>query len=306
MSPSTPSTYRRFVQSQYVWGLFGLAVLAFTLAVAATNLQAIYQAQKDFIVGSLLSLTGFCFGKALSRTQEQKALELIQTAPTQAVEAALRMDRSARLHSDGVFQRLSLLARDLEAATARISEYYDTEARRPDFYRHLPLLRVALEDLDEATANIIDIGQILGGAMVESPAYVIVPAARLSLTSIRRDLRESLGRRDQAYEWLAARLDRAGNEELWDVFDVMTSDILKADRLMDSLLGKHVSFPPEEVLVTTIGYLTAAIRRANEVGKILASQQIERPKVFDVMVEDLAKACDDLGGVNLHDHPAAG
>jgi hypothetical protein len=279
-------------------------VLAFTLAVAATNLQAIYQAQKDFIVGSLLSLTGFCFGKALSRTQEQKALELIQTAPTQAVEAALRTERSVRLHGDGVFQRLSLLARDLQAATARISEYYDTEARRPDFYRHLPLLRVALEDLDEANANIIDIGQILG-AKVESPAYVIVPAARLSLTSIRRDLRESLGRRDQAYEWLAARLDRAANEELWDVFDVMTSDILKADRLLDALLGKHVSFPPEEVLVTTIGYLAAAIRRADEVGKILASQQIELPKIFDVMVEDLAKACDDLGGVDVRDHPAS-
>ena len=304
MSPSTPSTYRRFVQSQYVWGLFGLAVLAFTLAVAAANIQAIYQAQKDFIVGSLLSLTGFCFGKALSRTQEQKALELIQTAPTQAVEAALRTDRSVRLHADGVFQRLSLLARDLQAATSRVSEYYDTEARRPDFYRHLPLLRVALEDLDEANANIIDIGQILGAA-VETPAYVIVPAARLSLTSIRRDLRESLGRRDQAYEWFAARLDRAANEELWDVFDVMTSDILKADRLLDTLLGKHVSFPPDELLITTIGYLAAAIRRANEVGKILASQQIERPKIFDVMVEDLAKAHDDLDGVDIRERPVA-
>src|SRR5215468_8342965 len=113
MSPSTPSMYRRFVQSQYVWGLFGLAVLAFTLAVAATNLQAIYQAQKDFIVGSLLSLTGFCFGKALSRTQEQRAIELIRTAPTKAVEIALTAERIERLHRDGVFQRLSLLARNL-------------------------------------------------------------------------------------------------------------------------------------------------------------------------------------------------
>jgi hypothetical protein len=174
MVPSTLSTYRKLVQSQYAWGLLGVVVLAFTLAVAATNLQAIYQAQKDFIVGSLLSLTGFCFGKALSRTKEQRALELIQTAPTEAVAAALRIDRRVSLHNDGVFQRLSLLARDLEAATARISEYYDTEARRPYFYRSLPLLRVALEDLDRANANIIDVEQILGAA-VESPAYVIVP-----------------------------------------------------------------------------------------------------------------------------------
>ncbi len=305
MLPSAPSTYRKFVQAQYVWGLIGLAVLAFTLAVAATNLQAIYQAQKDFIVGSLLSLTGFCFGKALSRTQEQRALDLIQTAPTEAVVAALRTDHSVRLHNDGVFQRLSLLARNLEAATGRISEYYDTEARRPDFYRYLPLLRVALEDLDKANANIIDIEQILD-ATVESPDYVIAPAARLSLTSIRRDLRESLGRRDQAFEWFAVRLERPAHEELWGVFDVMTSDVLKADRLLDVLLGKHVSFPPEELLVTTIGYLAAAIRRANEVGKILASQQIERPKIFDVMVEDLAKAHDDLGGVDVRERSAVG
>jgi hypothetical protein len=67
------------------------------------------------------------------------------------------------------------------------------------------------------------------------------------------------------------------------------------------LLGEHVSFPPEEILVTTTGYLAAAIRRANEVGKILASQQIERPKIFDVMVEDLAKAHDDLANVDVRE-----
>jgi len=304
MLPSTPSRYPRFSQSQSVWALLGLAVLVFTLVLALTNLQAIYNAQKDFIVGSLLSLTGFCFGKAMSRTQEQKAIELIRTAPTRAVVAALEMDRTARLHSDGLFQQLSLLARNLEAAVDRISEYYDSQARRPDFYRHLPLLRVALDDLDKANGNIADAGQILRPT-ADSPAYVISPAVRQSFISIRRDLRESLGRRDQSYEWFTARLDRLANEEFWDIFHVMTSDALKADRLLDALLGKHVGFPPEELLATTTGYLAAAIRRANEVGKTLHSQQIEKPKIFDVMVEDLHKALDDLGRIDIRDSRGA-
>jgi len=295
-----PSTYPRFSRSQYSWALLGFVVFILTLILALTNLQSIYEAQKDFIVGSLLSLTGFSFGKALSRTQEQKAIELIQTAPTGAVVAALERERTGRLHADGLFQQLSLLARNLETAVDRISEYYDAQARRPDFYRHLPLLRVALDDLDKANGNIVNAGQILG-PMAERPSYAISPAARLSFTSIRRDLRESLGRRDQSYEWFAARLERLGNTEFWDVFDVMTSDALKADRLLDALLGQYVAFPPEELLVTTIGYLTAAIRRANEVGKILHSQQIEKPKIFDVMVEDLNKALDDLSRIDVCD-----
>jgi hypothetical protein len=300
MPPSTPSAYPRFSQSQYAWALLGLVVLVLTLVLALANLQSIYQAQKDFLVGSLLSLTGFCFGKALSRTQEQKAIALIRTAPTRSVVAALDMDRTARLHADGLFQQLSLLARNLEAAVDRISEYYDSQARRSDFYRQLPLLRVALDDLDKANANVINAGEILGST-AEGPAYVVSPAVRLSLTSIRRDLRESLGRRDQSYEWFAARLERPSNSEFWDVFDVMTSDALKADRLLDALLGQHVAFPLEELLVITVGYLAAAIRRANEVGKILHSQQFEKPKIFDVMVEDLDKALDDLGRIDVRE-----
>ena len=214
--------------------------------------------------------------------------------------AALEGARTARLHADGLFQQLSLLARNLEAAVDRISEYYDSQARRPDFYRHLPLLRVALDDLDKAIGNIVKAGQILGPT-AESPAYVVSPAARLSLTSIRRDLRESLGRRDQSYEWFAARLERLANSEFWDVFDVMTSDALKADRLLDALLGQYVAFPPEELLTTTIGYLAAAIRRANEVGKILHSQQIEKPKIFDVMAEDLENALGNLSRIDVRE-----
>lgn len=96
-----PSTYPRFSRSQYSWALLGFMVFILTLILALTNLQSIYEAQKDFIVGSLLSLTGFSFGKALSRTQEQKAIELIQTAPTEAVVAALARPFQDRFESAG-------------------------------------------------------------------------------------------------------------------------------------------------------------------------------------------------------------
>ena len=310
MHLTTSSQYPRFSRSQYVWALFGLAVLVFTAVVAADNFEAIYAAQKDFVVGSLLSLTGFCFGRALSRTQEQRAIELIRTAPTKAVEIALTAERIERLHRDGVFQRLSLLARNLEAAAERIAEYYDTEARRLDFYRYLPLLRVVLSDLDQARANIVGIERVLGpegsiqpvaGSPEERGGYAIPAVARLALASIQRDLRESLGRRDQAYEWLAAHSDRPVNQELWDVFSTMTSDALKADRLLDALLGQYVAFPPAEVLVTAIGYLAAAIMRADEVVTILVMQGIEEPKIFDVMKQDLCRAKGALGLVDLQE-----
>jgi hypothetical protein len=209
-----------------------------------------------------------------------------------------------------VFQRLSLLARNLEAAAERIAEYYDTEARRLDFYRYLPLLRVVLSDLDQARANIVGIERVLGpegsiqpvsGSPDERGGYEIPAVARLALASIQRDLRESLGRRDQAYEWLAAHRDRPVNQELWDVFATMTSDALKADRLLDALLRQYVAFPPVEVLVTAIGYLAAAIIRADEVVTILGTQGIEEPKIFDVMKQDLARAKGALGQVNFEE-----
>ena len=299
------SAYPRFERSQYIWTILGLAVLIVTSVLAFSNLQSIYAAQKDFTVGSLLSLTGFCFGRALSRTQDQRAIELIRTSPSHPVEEALKEEQLERLHRVGVFQRLALLARNLEAAAERIAEYYDTEARRPDFYRYLPLLRVVLSDIDQARGNIVGIERVLGGIHGttgpegDRGGYTIPATARLALASLQRDLRESLSRRDQAYEWLVARHQQSAPQELWDVFATMTSDTLKADRLLDLLLGQYVAYPPREVVATTLGYLAAAFTRANEVEAILTAQSIAEPKIFDVMKQDLAKARDALERVNV-------
>jgi hypothetical protein len=76
---------------------------------------------------------------------------------------------------------------------------------------------------------------------------------------------------------------------------------VKADRLLDALLGQYVAFPPAEVLVTAIGYLAAAIIRADEVVTILVTQGIEEPKIFDVMKQDLGRAKSALGLVDFQE-----
>ena len=97
MNLTTSSSYPRFSRSQYVWALLGLAVLVFAAVVAADNFEAIYASQKDFVVGSLLSLTGFCFGRALSRTQEQRAFRLADAVVGAGTHAAVD-DEVSGLH----------------------------------------------------------------------------------------------------------------------------------------------------------------------------------------------------------------
>jgi hypothetical protein len=274
---------------QRAWAVGGLVILLVTLTVAFSNLQEIYDAQKDFVVGSLLSLSGFCFGRALSRTTEQKALELIHTEPTEEISDALRERLSVRLHDVGAFEQLSRLERNVDAAVERLSEYYDAQSQRLDFYRHAPLLRVALDDLDKASANVVDLRATLRGSADET-TVAIPPSVRLVLISVRRDLREALNRRDQAYEWLAARLDHADREEAWDLFAVMTADIIKGTRTLEALLSQHAPYPADEYLRTVVGYLDAAVRRAGEFAAAVDGRDVALPKIFQVMLDDLSKA----------------
>ena len=44
---------------RWMWLAAGVLVIVSTIAIAASNLREIYFAQKDFVVGSLLSLAGF-------------------------------------------------------------------------------------------------------------------------------------------------------------------------------------------------------------------------------------------------------
>lgn len=275
-------------QSQQGWAAAGLTILVLIAAIAAANFRDIYAAQKDFVVGSLLSLVGFCFGKALSRTEERRALELIRTTPTPAVTALLSEETTRRLDRDGVFRQLAVLARNAGAAQTRLSEYYDSRCSDRDFYRHEPHLRIVLDDLDRVGATVADLGEILHVPAADV-RFTIPPTVKLALTGVRRDLREAIGRRDQAYEWLHGRLAPDASAA-WDLFAVMTSDMLKAARGLDAVLAQYVPFPPRELTRTTVGYLSAALHRASEFDEAITAYEIEQPKIFKVMLTDMSSA----------------
>jgi hypothetical protein len=275
-------------QSQQGWAAAGLAILVLIAAVASANFRDIYAAQKDFVVGSLLSLVGFCFGKALSRTEERRALELIRTTPTPAVTALLSDETTRRLDRDGVFRQLAVLARNAGAAQSRLSEYYDSRCSDLDFYRHEPHLRIVLDDLDRVGATVADLGEILHVPAAEA-RFSIPPTVKLALTGVRRDLREAIARRDQAYEWFHGRLAPEASAA-WDLFAVMTSDMLKAARGLDAVLAQYVPFPPRELTHTAVGYLNAALHRASEFNEAVMAYEVEQPKIFKVMLADMSAA----------------
>jgi hypothetical protein len=321
MADSTAAQRRRVNLSlsrpQLVWSVTGIVVVIVIAVLAFTNLQQIYNSQKDFIVGLLASFAGFCFAKAFGRAAEEKALELIHRAPPgpvldaiigkaiglihsapdgpirQALDDVLRQ----RLDQQGFFENIALLERNIDAAQDRISEYYHGQAQDLEFHRDAPLLRVVLDDLDNISVNAVRLRAVYGNEG-GGRKYRIESKDRLALTSIRRDLRESIGRRTQAYELLLAAGGRIPRET-WDVFAVMTADILKADRALDTLLSKHVRFPPEDCLRGSIDYLEVAIRRGKEFQDALDGVAV--PKVFCIMLSDLNSARASLQRLDLPD-----
>ncbi|QFZ18163.1 hypothetical protein [Saccharothrix syringae] len=293
-----PVPQRRFSlsRSQLMWATLGVVVAIVIAALAFSNLREVYNSQKDFVVGLLASLAGVCFTRAFSRTNEDAALDLIRRAPPGPVGEALDDVVRRRLDRDGVFEGIALLERNVEAAQDRLSEYYHAQSQVLDFYRHAPLLRVVVSDLDKVFANAVTLRRALSGTGGPE-RYRLDPEERQKLIGIRRDLRESVGRKNTAYEALA-RTDAVG-PEAWDVFAVMTGDVLKAEIALEGLLCDHVRFPPEETLRSTVDYLDAARRRAEEFRAAIGEEN--SPMVFDIMLADLSSAIDALRRVDLPD-----
>lgn len=255
---------------QYKWGLGGLILLVLISAIAYPNLQHIFNDEKDFVIGSLFSLTGFCFAKALTRDRGEKALEI--------------------LRDTGAFEQIALVERNVRAATERLASYHDLQCRDPEFYRNASLLRVALDDLDKSVTNIADLRMTLG--ISPGQMYPIAPEIRLSLIAVRRCIHEGLVRRDQAYEWLLPQLSTEDRES-WDLFAVMTADVQKASLTLESLLSQYVTFPPGEYVRTILGYLRAALRRC----ELFRETAPVTPRIFTVLEEDLQHAIEDLANV---------
>lgn len=286
-----------FSRSQFIWATMGIVVTIAIAALAFANLREVYNSQKDFVVGLLASLAGVCFTRAFTRTNEKKAVELIQEPPPGPVKAALDRALRERLHRSGVFEAIALLERNIEAAQDRLSEYYHAQSQVLEFYQHAPLLRVVISDLDKVLANALTLRRGVGEPDDIFETYRVSPKDRQKLISIRRDLRESVGRKDTAYTSLA-RTDIVV-PEAWDVFAVMTGDILKAEVALESLLCQYIRFPPEEILRSTVDYLEAAGRRAREFQEAIG--EANSPMVFDIMLADLSSAIDLLRRVDLPD-----
>jgi hypothetical protein len=106
----------------------------------------------------------------------------------------LKEQISARLHRDGVFDELAVLARNVDAALERLGQYYDSQCRIPDFYRHAPLLEVALDDLDKTAVSVLRLQHKLGSGIQEK-SYPVSPvrhppepgSRRTGMGYVRRD-----------------------------------------------------------------------------------------------------------------------
>lgn len=255
---------------QYVWGLGGLVVLVLISVIAYENLQSIFNEEKDFVIGTMFSLAGFCFAKALTRSRGEQAVET--------------------LRDTGALEQIALIDRNVRAAADRLAGYHDLQCRDPEFYRNIGVLRVALDDIDKSLTNIADLRKALD--IDAGQVYPVPPELRLALLSVRRNVHEALVRRDQAYEWLRARVPH-DDREAWDLFAVMTTDVQKASLTLESLLSKYVGYPPVEYARNVLDYLRAAQRRA----LAFRASSPETPRIFSVLEEDLDHAIRDLQAV---------
>jgi hypothetical protein len=282
----------QFVPVQLTWMVLGLAILVIVAIIASPNLLEIYNSQKDFVVGSLFALVGFLFGKAFSRTHEQKALELIRDRTTPQVAAALSREIKSMLHDRGAFEELSVLERNVNAAAGRLLEYFDSQAAKLDFYRDSPPLTVALDDLDHAAANVVRLRSRMEGmrSTSDSATNEIGPA----FASIHRDLHESNRRRIELYEHLKSRPGRNIDGDSWAILGVMTSDILKAERTLALLRTGCFAGSAGEHVSQIIGYLTAALARAEEFRESMETEGVAMPELFDVMTSDVHKALERI------------
>lgn len=266
-------------------------------AIAFSNLREVYNSQKDFVVGLLASLAGVCFTKAFSRTNANKALELLRETPPGPdpnLDNAVRQ----RLAYSGVFETIALLERNIEATQDRLAEYYHAQSQVLEFHQHAPLLRVIMSDLEKVFAHALSLRRAMSQTEDDFERYHVAPEERHKLISIRRDLRESIGRKDTAYTSLILN-NSTVSDEAWDVFAVMTGDLMKAEIALESLLCQYIRFPPEEMLRSTVDYLEAGHERAKEFQEAIG--ETNSPMVFDIMLADLSQAIDTLRRVDLPD-----
>jgi hypothetical protein len=271
------------------WAISGVIIAVVVLVMAANNLEAIYNSQKDFVVGVGLSAAAFCFGRMWNRRQRDDALKLIRTANDDEVMKAIR-DRVGNEY--GATKFTALLHRNITAATERLTEYYDEQTQDPVFGDRASLLYVVLGDLEKANENILYLADALD---VGIRGFEVPERLQVELVTLRRHVREACNRREELHRQLSDELgqvarsgrDLRGHERrLW-----------KARRLLDRLSSDRVNEDPDECLTVAEAYIKAAGKRAvmfadrleeiRQLGSAVEDDRSRMPTVLTVLVEDI-------------------
>ncbi|WP_157641437.1 hypothetical protein [Longispora albida] len=284
----------RLMPPQRGWALAGLVVLMFIIPVTVHNLQEIYRSQKDFVVGLAFSAASFCFGRAYSRRSEQEAIHLVQS-PTPEVERALREETFAWLARRGVFAESSVLGRNLEAACERLGEFYDLQAGHAGFHQTMPVLKVAISDVERARRNVVALDLMLDPDRQDRHEGM-PEGVRLRLLSAGRDLAAANDRRDKVHTWLLDALPPE-EQEAMPLFLVMTSDVLKALRGLDAALNNDTGQALAEQLTVVRDFLLVAAERTEELAQLLGVLRLPPPQIFRVMDADIRHASQGISGI---------
>jgi len=158
------------------------------------------------------------------------------------LEASLFRWHDRLLRHYTVFREMAVLRRNLEAAFDRANEYFDVQAENEEFHFHSDQFNVIIRDLNQACGNAhrIDVALRDGRRPDLAPDTGLASMRLNRLGGILRDVTEALERRDQVYESVFRysagdpTVDRAR-----EYFRVMTSDLRKAHRTLDSLIDRN-------------------------------------------------------------------
>lgn len=293
---STLNPLTRLSRTQVAWIVGGLGTAIVVSVLAQGNLLSLYSKEPDFMLGSLLSVAGFCFAKAFSRSAEQRAIQMITTAPTKESAAAIEQEFQSRLHRRAVYQLISLLARNVTAASERGVEYYYAQARTPDFFTNVNLLKIVLDDLEKASANVAILARALDTPDVKQ-LYSLSGSARYKLYAVARYLNEAVARRNEVAERYAELIPPG--DDAWGVFKVMTIDMLKAEREVEALLGQYVTSPPADRSIVISSYIDAAFNRQREFADLIRARKLDESQVLRILHQDLSNALEAFDGIDF-------
>lgn len=251
------------MNARYLWLTAGVVIVVLTAIVAAPNLREIYAAQTDFVVGGMLSLAGFSFGKAVDRSREARERWL---HVNKVYESINDIEANARFASEALWK-----ITDPSAAPVLV----DCRKRMAESIRMVALLDNTLSPADRA--------------------WTFPPTQRAVLEKLSRDIDAAVDRLYSSRMELLSQLDVQRDDAAWALFFVLVDDLLKVQERLHVVGTKHTDLPLESQLYVIESYLRAAQRRSAEFVQVLEARSIPQPNTFGVMCQDVSDALAEVG-----------